>query len=320
MTISLAYALDTAKCPLASAGRCFGRDPGAYRELLSDLMLAVPPSGDVTIRTQVRQKQKELLDLRSTCTGDPLQCPVGSFADPELARKLANDLGTLECQGTTLEQRFHEDLGFAALENLFDNQPQLAVVGSFHSVGRYGGPDEWSIGLELQFGSYNLNRLRRDSAGDAGRAVSLLQSYAMADAGMSKLVFSVSCKSAASFHIDQLNLGDGPVGGFSPVDQRSTSELTTKLQWGRKIAQKLTRRQPRIDVSIEGIEAFEDTVRTKNRWVATTTLTIPLADTIALPVSVTWANKPEFLGQPAKRLGAHLGLTYKLPWEKNPGP
>jgi hypothetical protein len=33
-----------------------------------------------------------------------------------------------------------------------------------------------------------------------------------------------------------------------------------------------------------------------------------------VPVSLNYANRPEFLTDQRKRWGAHLGLTYRLPW------
>lgn len=326
-TISLAYSLDTERCSLKGGGRCYGRDPRTYRNLLSNLMLALAQPdtslsvpGLSSIEAGTWSIRKQLDGLRPGSCEEVMKCPIASFANAGLVRELASKLGALDGQGTALQQRFYKAQGFATLENLVDNQPQLSVVGSYHTAGKYGGPDEWSLGLDLQVGSYNINRLRRDSGGETSNGVRLLKSYTDANSGMSKLVFSVSYKSIAAFRLTQLDLGTGPLTGFTPLDQKSTSELTAKLQWGTKLEQKVGGRQPRLDVSLDGIRALEGSVRTTNRWVATTTLTIPLGDTINVPVSIAWANKPEFLSQPNQRLGAHLGLTYRLPWEKTPSP
>jgi hypothetical protein len=40
---------------------------------------------------------------------------------------------------------------------------------------------------------------------------------------------------------------------------------------------------------------------------------------MSVPVSVVYANKPEFL-EGTDRRSAHIGISYRLPWGKQTGP
>jgi|SRR4051794_9061562 hypothetical protein len=100
---------------------------------------------------------------------------------------------------------------------------------------------------------------------------------------------------------------------YEEVD--GTQGTAPRLQWGRLLGTQAAGRNARFDFSADGIQARDDAVRTKNRWVASATLTIPAGDNISIPISLNYANRPEFLTGQTKQLGVHLGLTYRLPFE-----
>jgi hypothetical protein len=102
------------------------------------------------------------------------------------------------------------------------------------------------------------------------------------------------------------------VTGFMPIDVKSAYELIVKGQGGRQLSQVVQGKPMRADFSLEGHVVEKDGVRNTNRWLATATLTMPLGDNMSIPVSVTYANKTEFLTD-KRKLSAHLGISYRLP-------
>ena len=238
---------------------------------------------------------------------------INTFSDSKRARDLIEQLARLEAAGTLLEQDVYTKAGFGLLENLIDNQPQCSLAATYRRVGQLEGPDEWTVGLALQWGAYNLNRLRRESLGKPEAAASLLKTWDAATVGDGKFVLTATYKHRAAYSLEAVTSGGVPVPGFTPINQTSSSELAARLQWGTKIEQKVGGQKPRVDLLIDLVETWNDSVRTKSRAVGTVTLTVPAGDAISIPVSFTYANKPEFLGQQSQALGAHLGVTYRIP-------
>jgi hypothetical protein len=199
---------------------------------------------------------------------------------------------------------------------LIDNQPQLAMSASYRHLGQYSGPAEWIGSLELQFGAQNLNTFRRRCASDPSPAHCFLRELTDANTnGIStdKFVTSLTFKHTEPYHLASVTVDGAAVAGFTPIDLQSMDELDARLQWGQRLPTTIADREPRFDLSVEGLESWRANRRTKNRWVGTATLTIPLGCQTSVPVSLNYANKPEYLGTSTKKLGAHLGLTYRVP-------
>jgi hypothetical protein len=68
---------------------------------------------------------------------------------------------------------------------------------------------------------------------------------------------------------------------------------------------------PRVDLSLEVFEVSGDPMR-QDRRVAKLSYDLPLAKGVTLPVTLVYANKAEFLGDPDEQLSAHVGLSFKL--------
>ena len=314
VTFGLAYSLATKSCSLSAVtGRCYGRDPHVYRALIEDLLGVAANPETPEAKTQRLTLARKIKGLNR---GVPslMNSPINRFSDPKEARDLIEQLARLQAAGTLLEQDVYTKAGFGLLENLIDNQPQVSVVATYRSVGQLEGPDEWTVGLALQWGAYNLNRLRRESLGQADAAARLLKTWDAATVGDDgKFVLTATFKQRPAYSLTAVEVNGTPVPGFTPISQPSSSELSARVQWGTKIEQKVAGKKPRVDVLIDALQTWNDDVRTKNRVVGTVTLTVPAGDTISIPVSLNYANKPEFLGQQSKQLGAHLGVTYRIP-------
>jgi len=320
-TVGVAYSFVTPKCEWTATARCFGRDPDTYRTLFSDLLMAGPQPDVLAENVARRQLQASLLTLlppevrKGVGAGkDLLDVPITDYgANAGVAFQLATQWGQIEGRGTLKEQQFFTELGYQAVEDLYDNQPQVSLVGSYHHPARYGGANEWSANVELQFGRYNINRLVRESGGNAATAVQLLKTYQAANETADKFVLVATYKHRGAYAVTTLDIGGSPVTGFTPIDAASYSELSARLQWGMKLKQLVFASRPRVDVTLEGIRTLENTAVTKNRWVGSVTLTMPVNDAISVPLSLTYANKTEYLDQKDRRLSAHLGFSYRLP-------
>lgn len=311
-TVAVSYSLSTKECGFAKpTGRCFGRDARAYRTLIEDLLGVAADPGTPEAKAVIQGLQDRLRKLSPRPELENVA--IRDFADPKTARDLIEQLGRLQAAGTLLEQDFYSKAGFGVLENLIDNQPQLSVTAAYRSLGHFEGPDEWNAGLALQWGQYNLNRLRSESRGTPADAAALLKKWDAATVGDGKFVLSVNYKHRSPYSLPTLEVGGTAVQGYTPVQQPGSAELSARLQWGTKIDQKVAGKKPRVDLLLEGLRTWNDDVRTTNRWVGTATLTIPAGDSLSIPISLNYANKPEFLAQQSKQLGAHLGITYRIP-------
>jgi hypothetical protein len=317
VTYAAAYSAESTTCSWDQASsRCWGRSPAIYRPMLARVLADAADSN----LDAVDLTPDEILQFGGLVGADVGSLLKGKLADvkPENRAAVLDFLRKLAARGiqSTLQTkaRFAKS-GIDKLASLVDNQPQLAATGTYRDPGTYGGPAETGLSLELQFGRDNLNALRRQCPGSTDCVVQALQALAQSGLSTDKFVLTATYKRRDRYTLAKLGL-EPPVAGFAPIDLKRTSELHAKLQWGRLLDNQVGARNLRFDLSAEGMETQDDNVRTKSRWVATATLTVPLGNQMSIPVSINYANKPEFLTGQRQQLGAHLGLTYRLPWER----
>jgi|CXWL01.1.fsa_nt_gi hypothetical protein len=333
LTFTAAYSLQSARCATADlvSSRCWGRGPKVYRQVLSELLAQlVPPPEDGAEERQEAFEEivAEVPDFAGDLFAEPW-AKLGKQAQLRISGKL-QQIAESQAGETLRQTEFYRASGINFLAALTDNQPQLAATVSYRDQGSLGGPDETGASLELQFGLANLNTLFRDANGNPQTALAKLGAYASDGLPADKFVLTASYKRRSSYSLSELPL-TSPIVGFTPVRLGSTWETKARLQFGREISMtlpgdqedsvgaKVGPQRPRWDVSAEGLWNREDgSIRTKERFVAAWTLTIPYGDQMSLPLSVTWANKPEFLGDQRQRIGVHLGISYRLPWEPAP--
>ena len=74
------------------------------------------------------------------------------------------------------------------------------------------------------------------------------------------------------------------------------------------------RAQPSI--AINDLSAYRVLRPTRrDRGVASIAYAQKISADWSIPIGATWANQEEFIGDVQKKLSAHLGLSYKLPWK-----
>jgi hypothetical protein len=297
-------------CPPERAGRCFGRNPRQYRALLSPVLfqpslIALASSG-------------EAQDLSGKLRHFGINKKFGDMpeADQRTIFAIATSAGHADLADTKRYLAEFKRLGIDQLSSLIDNQPQLSGTMSYRNVGRFGGPDEYAATVEFQWGRTNLW-----SVGKCGHGFYACLREAIADPANSTTLsdkFVVSASYKRSNHYQLADLGDVSVNGFTAVDLPRASELNAKAQWGRRLGVHVGGEQARFDVSGTFVRRNRGGDRNLNRGIATATLTIPYGENMSLPISLSYANKPEFLSDQRKKLTMHFGISYRFPWEKKP--
>lgn len=320
LTIAASYTLQSKRCSLSSETqeRCYGRDPSLYSSLLAGLIPSPDADSDDAIDI-AKQVALAVPDPRGD-TG-VFERPLSS--DPtERAKQVALllSLARADRSATRGEVQALAAAGTDLFWPLIDNQPQLAATWSRREADPLVGQSYDSLSLELQFGRVNVNSLfRACEAGDFGcvrsRLVALAQEKTERGAKLTddKFVLTASYLKRRSYSVEELPLVDAP-GEFTPIELAESSEFKAKLQWGALVATKVGGWTPRVDFSAESLETRDDGVRTKSRWVATATVTLPIAEGVAIPISLNYANKPEFLSESQETFGAHVGFSYRLPF------
>ncbi|HEV8630696.1 MAG TPA: hypothetical protein VGV61_10295 [Thermoanaerobaculia bacterium] len=331
LTLSGSYSFQTPSCKLASAQRCWGRDPRTYDDDLGALLTDTPEDPQIFLR--LGEALKPLV-----ANGDAFQTTVGSLPAERKQDVLAliRQAAQHDAEATAAAKARYLASGIGNLATLMDNQPQLSLTGSYRDAGELVAPTEQAIALELHFGQTNLNSLYRACHGNSPCVAGRLRQFAD-DAGTlatDKFVLTASYTRRGAFDVKGLDLPAGVTADFHGLHVASGRELKVRLQWGRQITSNLGGRinaplagleaksddasplKARWDLTLDGLRTTKDGVRTANRWVANWTLTFPLSKQVSFPLTVSYANKPEFLTDQRHDLGAHLGISYKFPWEK----
>ncbi|HEY6115293.1 MAG TPA: hypothetical protein VI172_04985 [Candidatus Dormibacteraeota bacterium] len=330
VTVTLALTANTKRCD-PGARFCFGRNPETYRRLLSESWLLVAPIDASTSEDADVCQEHLIRDVRAQGFARQLGLNVKLSDAPADGRSrlyaTAQDCGMKDAKDS--RAYLNELKGLHVVENvasLIDNQPQISLNVSRRDLGRFNGPDQTAISLEVQFGPHNLNALLHGEGDLVARIAEGMVRKPAAEAqnedskqetspvASDKFVLTASYTLFDRFQVADLEAAS--VDGFSPLDLPSTDEWKGKLQWGRKLATHMAGSQPRLDVSGEWNLRSEGSKVKRNRLVATATLTVPYGKSLSFPVSLTYSNKPEFLTDQRRDLSMHFGLSYRLPWEK----
>lgn len=214
-----------------------------------------------------------------------------------------------ELKAEALGQPTHvTDKSGKALATLIDNQPQFSLTASYRDPGRLGGPIEKIVSAELQFGLANVNTFIKRKDADPNYVRDVLNDSFPKDA------FTFKFDYTSHDHYDLATLPGVTVTDFTPVHLDSDGSWQLKAQWGRPLQFTANDRNVRFDVSTELHRESKNSIRTQNRAVAIATWTLPVGTNFDMPLSLSWANKPEFLADAQKHFTAHFALSYRLPW------
>lgn len=315
VSLSIHFAPATPECTQnrISRGACYGTEVRAYDDVLNDMLrrLLGPKGGPSPTADQIA------LAFRAFVA--PIRAKKFSELDNE-QQKMLFDFITLQknqdALDTAAERKRREKAHVPNLAKLIENQPQwtLTLTGSRRDA--LVGANEQSADLEYQRGRINLNTVYDKCKVDTDCLVAALK-----DPNTGSFVFGISVKQTDAYAFSALPEGatseDQVAFPALSIDRLRT--YLARLQYGHDLRTAINEKRLRLDYSMtwEQKSGGESDQRDHDtRFVVGTTLSIPLGENVILPVTLKYANHPEFLEDTQKGLGVHFGLTYRLPFKK----
>jgi hypothetical protein len=253
------------------------------------------------------------------CVGPPARdareiqfgCLVANFRDSVEIRVAATAEPRLR-QIRRLGQRVRQ-AGILHLAQLINNQPQLNGSVEYRARNEVVGPQEWKGTARLEMGFANMNGLRRECAGPV--RAECLRRYVGDDNVRRSLARGDRVWAQAEF--TRRNAWD-----VSLPDDAVSLALGTASTWAVSGGygayfgnQEDGENRDRLDLQGKYDFTGDDALR-QDRFVATLFYTRRLSGQSSALLGVSYANRPEFLGDVDRNVSANLGLTYKL--HKNP--
>ncbi len=323
----------------------WGRDYAVYRPLVDSLLAfalnSMPPEIDAMRKSAVKAisavRNKASAAVKRTPCERPsfdelvLDCLEEQILSPDDYQALVQGLARNAEARTALYRTVREWNLAGGLPELIDNQPQLTAKLSYATRDAFVGPDSYALSVSYELGFRNFNSvirqyrwLKRNAQGPD--AVTPFQAFrdvmSEGDAlGENKIVFGMTYNRVRAYALSYAyaetvtDPGTGTqiqIPRNADVDLPSSSELTGKIQWGRFLGRpKAGEPVSRIDVAAEYLNVSDESERL-DRFVVRVTYTHPVSTTVSFPVTLTYANHGDFLGEQDRVLGAHVGLSYKL--------
>jgi len=321
--ISLAVHLSpaTPECTdnLLSRRACYGTDVRAYDDQLNKLLFAlVPAMGTSAVTAKLEVPLRNFVHpIKDTLFKD-LTLPQQN----ELFERLIT-LKNQDALDTSAENKQREKSHVANLAKLIENQPLWTLTLNAARRDVLVGANAQSADLEYQFGLVNLNSVYAKCKLDR-----TCLAEALKDPKTGSFKFGVSVKQTDAYHSPALPEGatsDENVTLPSFSIDRLRSYLAN-LQYGSDLHATISGdKRLHFDVFVTWEQksggavtpsSASDERKHDTRFVAGSTLSIPLGEDIVLPITLNYANHPEFLEDTQKGLGVHFGLTYRLPFGK----
>lgn len=227
-----------------------------------------------------------------------------------------------------------------ALPSLIDNQPQIVLTLSRREPNELVGTPGTTLSARYEMGFNNLNavlRKYRDAIkpGDDAKAMDEAKLTAIRDVvqdgqalSENKLILSVTHKWVDDYSLTypyKQTLELDPETGKPSKEAERTAILnldksrefsgnlsyTRFLQSGKGADNQTGVLLPRMTLTVEKIWVQDNPTR-QNRTVAKLSYVQPATSGLSVPITITWADHAEFLGQQDKTFGAHLGVSFKM--------
>lgn len=285
-------------------------------------------------------------DTVMATTFEDLRIAAGSLENPgkanSLIEKIKEEIESLseiekEAQAV-LDERENLPAKFAALVG---NQPVFQVRTSYRDADPAVGARDFAVTVEYSAGMLNFNRLLEEYQGLIRQWPDTsddLDNPTRID--LKEKAFNNIADRAAkgdlwrtSYAITYKNISDNdkPIKyKLDDIDKSVTPNVPGVKQWQLRLNYSqlagpedllATEARPRLEFSVEGIwnqgdGDIEKSMRPKDRILGRITYTVPTTDNMTFPVSIVYANRPEFLMEDEdlkNKLSMHVGLSYKLP-------
>lgn len=274
---------------------------------------------------QLDQMADASLANDSTCKGGQDRWALKCFeaeSRPELIRLLAA-AATETGSEVARRREILANAGLEAIAMLLNNQPQLNFTVTRNLRGDLVGRDEWTVNGRVEIGiDNNLNWLRETCekkpvpATDASltKAVRMARCFTnMAATDAARESFQRQRRIWGQIDYKLRDAYELRLPGDSVlIDQARSSEFKFAVGWGQYFGSvdKINRR-PRLDMEASFAQRLDDALR-QDQLVLKLTFVRPFTEDLGATMGFVWANKPEFVGDVTRKVGARFGLNYKL--------
>jgi len=331
LTYSLKWAYE--RRATVDTGFMFGRSVESYRPIIEGRLIPAvvhglkerDPGGVTGVSTAGACDVKALDALDS----DPQDATIAALRDA-LEGDFGPCLEAWEGAERKVVDRDRKLDTLSLLPYLIDNQPQLVLTGAVHDRDPLVGRDGWEVQVTYEHGFENFNSLLRRFRKARDLMTPSADEQALAEAfwttaenldpqavkAENKVTFSVRYAERDQYQVSE-TFGEGDDAIPVSIDLPKAEDWCAKLEWHRNAtwqAMKVDGEDvfPRLHLSAEYVDVSDDPQR-RDRLVATLTYELPLGAETSVPLSLTYANHSEFLGEQDEQFSAHLGFSYKLP-------
>lgn len=233
------------------------------------------------------------------------------------ADKRRDVVAAVESLGRAAQAQFaDQDKTITAFAELLSNQEQIYVSGVYRALDSIAGPSTATIKGTYELGGKNLTKFLRNAgascssanlASDSGRGA-CLDAFNAYVANQRLLGWRIAA--TLDYQRTLANTIDLPEYKVKLTTPAATSNIIT-VTAGRRLDDATSSRERRIDIAASYQNVTGDPNR-DDRFVVVGTWTQELSDNIYLPITLTYANKEQYLGAQNDNLGVHFGVSYKL--------
>ncbi|MGQ0814298.1 MAG: hypothetical protein ACT4O1_07510 [Gemmatimonadota bacterium] len=267
---------------------------------------------EFTVRLAAHVSSGIAPDAPDKCrTGDGFDIELSCFTADARANLLV-DVAKLsgEDLGATLTEQWTKEISFDRAADLVNNQPQVVFNVQHKAYAWEAGPKETRLAARFEKGAANMNGLRKHCRGVV--ALTCFRSYMAQDEVHKHLrrntrwVFSLDAVHQPKYDAHLLPQDSARFALPSAWTWEAAAGFGSYLDRPGRETQ-----ETRFDVIARGTRQKQDGVREPERLTASATITQKLSANITTSIAVLWANKPEFLDDDVKRVGASFGFRYK---------
>lgn len=341
LSATLTYGLQRPGGRFDDTRKMFGRNVALYQTLILDLV-------DSTRELQAQAALAQASLSRFTekiAAGQSGTVVVHDMTLGEIRDKLgADDFASFVAQ-LAVANAATADISLAlqaadldALASFISNQPQATFSLTRQVREEALGPEGWSGKLSYEMGTRNFNRvlreyrrqqrLHREGEPDptplsAFAAVAANPRYSNED----KLIFSLTYNQMDDYRFEHpyeivsVDSATGAERRFDRVAQVAadgSTEWQGNVSWTRLLprlpfaGRALEEGEaPRFTFSLEAVQIDGDPAR-QSHVTGKLALVMPLADSMALPITITYSDRPELLTDQDDVIGGHIGITYRM--------
>lgn len=302
----------TGSVTYSPANARFGRSLAGHRPLIQSLVSAVSErrGADSAVR------RAAALGNALARAGVVIQETDPFTSIPDATRRRAV-IDAVVATGRAAQAQFaDQDKTITAFAELLSNQEQIYVSGVYRALDSIAGPSTATVKATYELGGKNLTKFMRNAgaacsssnlASETGRGA-CLDAFNAYVANERLLGWRIA--GTLDYQRTLANTVVLPEYNVNLTTPAATSNIIT-VTAGRRLDDATSSRERRIDISASYQNVTGDPNR-DDRFVVVGTWTQELSDNIYLPITLTYANKPQYLGAQTDDLGVHFGVSYKL--------